>query len=81
MKVRSGTAIALLLLFGGSGCESPGYYAGYQAGKADIRKARQEGGLGTTILINVIPPPQRPDKPADWNAGFRQGWADELNRP
>jgi len=73
--------VAALLLLGGSGCESPGYYAGYHAGKADVRKARQEGGLGTAILINVIPPPQRSDKPAEWNAGYRQGWTDELDKP
>ncbi len=33
------------------------------------------------MLIRVIPAPERPDRPAEWNAGYRQGWADELEKP
>ena len=81
MRLRCAIVLALLLPLGSSGCEGPAYNQGYQAGKSDVRKARQEGGLGTAILINVIPPPQRSEKSADWNAGYRQGWTDELNKP
>lgn len=81
IRFRCAIVLALLLHLGNSGCEGPAYNLGYQAGKSDVRKARQEGGLGTRMLIHVIPAPERPGKPAEWNAGYRQGWADELEKP
>lgn len=84
MKVTSLVRIGLVCLCVlTSGCFSD-HSAGYDQAVRDVREARKRGDLaeegGMQLLDAFQMAPVDPQKSADWNAGYRQGFREEVRK-
>lgn len=79
----------VVLLATSSGCKVAvsDFQRGYNEGVSVIRHGRAQGGFeafcftgGAQVMVAIDTIPTDKGKTADWNAGFRQGFKDELAR-
>jgi|GEM_PF-3433564 len=66
-----------------AGCRSE-YQQGYEQGVREVREFRQQSGIAGELAIQAADElgaySSKPDKSADWNAGYRAGAHDEIQK-